>query len=82
MYLIRNSELMESKSKDMWAPIINILHSRSPPQVGFGMSIQCNQHSDYKHTIVKPDQFMVVSPNSKCFQQCDALLACEHTCKE
>ncbi len=82
MYLIGNSELMESKSKDMWAPVINILRSRNPPQVGFGMPIQCNQHPDYKHAIVEPDQFTVVSPNGGCFQQCDALLACGHTCKE
>ncbi len=46
------------------------------------MPIQCNQYSDYKHTIVEPDQFMVVSPNGGCFQQYDALMACGHTCKE
>ncbi len=57
MYLIGNSELMVAKSKDMWAPVINILKARNPPQVGIGMPIVCNKHPGYKNFIVEPEQF-------------------------
>ncbi|CAI2187920.1 17511_t:CDS:2, partial [Funneliformis geosporum] len=63
MYLIGNSELMASKSKDMWAPIIHILHSRN--QVGFGMPIQCDRHPLNKHTIKEPEQFKLVNTNGE-----------------
>ncbi|CAI2189245.1 4141_t:CDS:2, partial [Funneliformis geosporum] len=78
MYLIGNSELMASKSKDMWAPIIHILHSRN--QVGFGMPIQCDRHPLNKHTIKEPEQFKLVNTNGRCFDQCGVLLACGHAC--
>ncbi|GBB94416.1 hypothetical protein RclHR1_02350015 [Rhizophagus clarus] len=79
MYLIGNSELMAMKSKDMWSPVINILHERN--QVGFGMPIVCNNHSDYKNIITEPDQFEKVSPNGGCNKNCNMLLPCGHKCK-
>jgi hypothetical protein len=79
MYLIGNSELMAMKSKDMWAPVINILSERN--QVGFGMPIVCNRHSDYKNIITEPDQFEKVSPDGGCYKNCDASLPCGHKCK-
>ncbi|CAG8568516.1 1267_t:CDS:10 [Funneliformis mosseae] len=78
MYLIGNSELMASKSKDMWAPIIRILRSRN--QVGFGMPIQCARHPHNKHIIVEPEQFKLVSTNGGCFEPCGVSLACGHAC--
>ncbi len=66
MYLLGNSELMAAKSKDMWAPVIDILQKRNPPQIGFGMPIVCNNHPDYKNIIVEPEQFLQVSPDGGC----------------
>ncbi|RIA86555.1 AAA domain-containing protein, partial [Glomus cerebriforme] len=80
MYLLGNSELMAMKSKDMWAPVINILHKRNPSQVGFGMPIVCNRHPDYKNIIIDPEQFAEVSPNGGCYNTCDSSLSCGHTC--
>ncbi|CAG8485482.1 12101_t:CDS:10 [Funneliformis mosseae] len=80
MYLIGNSELMETRSKDMWAPVINILRTRNPPQVGFGMPIECHKHPEYKNVIFEPEQFELVSPNGGCFELCRAKLPCGHTC--
>ncbi|CAI2178003.1 1908_t:CDS:2 [Funneliformis geosporum] len=68
MYLLGNSELMETKSKDMWAPVINILRTRNPAQIGFGMPIACNKHPKYKNVIVEPEQFELVSPTGGCFE--------------
>ncbi|CAB4384074.1 unnamed protein product [Rhizophagus irregularis] len=79
MYLIGNSELMSMKSKDMWAPVINILHNRN--QVGFGMPIICNKHPHYKNTIVDPDQFEQISPDGGCYENCNMALPCGHICK-
>ncbi|PKC62485.1 P-loop containing nucleoside triphosphate hydrolase protein [Rhizophagus irregularis] len=79
MYLIGNSELMEMKSKKMWAPVINILNERK--QVGFGMPIACNKHPYYKNTIVDPDQFEKISPNGGCCEDCNMSLPCGHKCK-
>ncbi|CAI2168909.1 11576_t:CDS:10 [Funneliformis geosporum] len=80
MYLLGNSELMETKSKDMWAPVINILRTRNPAQIGFGMPIACNKHPKYKNVIVEPEQFELVSPTGGCFELCRAKLPCGHTC--
>ncbi|CAB5387849.1 unnamed protein product [Rhizophagus irregularis] len=79
MYLIGNSDLMAMKSKDMWAPVISILHERN--QVGFGMPIVCNNHPDYKNIIVEPDQFEKVSPDGGCNENCNTPLPCGHICK-
>ncbi|RGB37023.1 P-loop containing nucleoside triphosphate hydrolase protein [Rhizophagus diaphanus] len=79
MYLIGNSELMAMKSKQMWAPVINILNERK--QVGFGMPIVCNKHPYYKNTIVDPDQFEKISPNGGCYEDCNMSLPCGHKCK-
>jgi hypothetical protein len=79
MYLIGNSELMAMKSKDMWTPVINILHERN--QVGFGMPIVCNNHPDYKNIIIDPDQFEKVSPDGGCNKDCNSPLPCGHKCK-
>ncbi|PKY21705.1 hypothetical protein RhiirB3_525223 [Rhizophagus irregularis] len=79
MYLIGNSELMSMKSKDMWAPVIDILHERN--QVGFGIPIVCDRHPDYKNIIVEPDQFEKVSPDGGCNKTCNAPLPCGHKCK-
>jgi len=68
MYLIGNSKLMAAKSKDMWAPVIDILQTRNPPQIGFGMPIVCNKHPDYKNVIVQPEQFTQVSPDGGCLK--------------
>ncbi|EXX71059.1 uncharacterized protein OCT59_017734 [Rhizophagus irregularis] len=78
MYLIGNSELMAKRSKDMWAPVINILRERE--QVGFGMPIVCNQHPDYKNIIDKPEQFAQVSPDGGCRRPCYTPLPCGHAC--
>ncbi|GBB94408.1 hypothetical protein RclHR1_02350007 [Rhizophagus clarus] len=78
MYLIGNSELMERKSLNMWAPVINILRERK--QVGFGMPIVCNQHPNYKNIIDKPEQFAQVSPDGGCRQPCFTPLPCGHPC--
>ncbi|GBB88735.1 hypothetical protein RclHR1_15310002 [Rhizophagus clarus] len=80
MYLIGNSDLMAMKSKDMWAPVINILRERN--QIGFGMPIVCNRHPDYKNTIIEPDQFEKVSPDGGCYKNCDMPLPCGHKCKQ
>ncbi|RGB37021.1 hypothetical protein C1646_652342, partial [Rhizophagus diaphanus] len=79
MYLIGNSELMAMKSKEMWAPVINILHGRN--QVGFGIPIVCNKHPYYKNTIVDPDQFEQISPDGGCYENCNMALPCGHICK-
>ncbi|PKC03010.1 hypothetical protein RhiirA5_452565 [Rhizophagus irregularis] len=79
MYLIGNSELMAMKSKNMWAPIINILKERN--QVGFGMPIICNRHPDYKNIIAKPEQFEQISPDGGCYENCNTKLSCGHMCK-
>ncbi|CAB5216785.1 unnamed protein product [Rhizophagus irregularis] len=78
MYLIGNSELMAKRSKDMWAPVINILRERE--QVGFGMPIVCNQHPDYKNIIDKPELFAHISPDGGCRQKCNISLPCGHPC--
>ncbi|PKY55180.1 P-loop containing nucleoside triphosphate hydrolase protein [Rhizophagus irregularis] len=82
MYLIGNSELMASRSKDMWEPVIKMLRERDPPQVGFGMPIVCNRHPNYKHIITEPEQFDQVSPDGGCKEQCDMLLPCGHACTQ
>src|SRR5207245_6754162 len=64
MYLIGNSELMASRSKDMWAPVIDMLQK----QIGFGMPIVCNQHPDYKNIIVEPERFAQVCPDGGCYR--------------
>jgi hypothetical protein len=78
MYLIGNSELMSDKSKDMWAPVIDILRKRK--QVDFGIPIVCNQHPDYKNIITEPEQFLKVSPDGGCYRPCRTLLPCGHAC--
>ncbi|RIA88937.1 hypothetical protein C1645_739024 [Glomus cerebriforme] len=78
MYLLGNSELMAMKSKDMWAPIIDILRKRN--QIGFGMPIVCNKHSDYKNIIDKPERFAQVSPDGGCYRPCYTPLPCGHAC--
>ncbi|RIA98473.1 hypothetical protein C1645_870713 [Glomus cerebriforme] len=80
MYLLGNSELMAMKSKDMWAPVINILHKRNPPQIGFGMPIVCNRHPDYMKIITEPEQFAKFCPNGGCTNTCNLPLSCGHTC--
>ncbi|RIA89999.1 hypothetical protein C1645_805971 [Glomus cerebriforme] len=80
MYLIGNSELMASKSKDMWEPVIDILRKRDPPQVGFGMPIVCDRHPNYKHIITEPQQFEQFSPDGGCHEKCDIPLPCGHSC--
>jgi hypothetical protein len=79
MYLIGNSQLMAAKSKDMWAPVIDILHKRN--QVGYGMPILCNNHPDYKYIITDPDQWERVSPDGGCYENCNMPLPCGHLCK-
>ena len=79
MYLIGNSELMAMKSKDMWTPVINILHERR--QVGYGMPIVCNKHPHYKNTIFEPEQFEQVSPDGGCYEPCNMSLPCGHVCQ-
>jgi hypothetical protein len=79
MYLIGNSELMAFRSKDMWAPVIDILGQRN--QVGFGMPIVCNKHPYYKNTITDPDQFEQLSPDGGCYENCNMSLPCGHICK-
>ncbi|CAI2180938.1 10853_t:CDS:10 [Funneliformis geosporum] len=76
MFLIGNSELMASKS-DMWARVIEILRKRN--QVGDGMPIVCNQHSNFKQ-IVEPEQFAQYSPDGGCNEPCYSLLSCGHAC--
>jgi hypothetical protein len=79
MYLIGNSKLMESKSKDMWAPVVNILRERD--QVGPGLPIVCKHHPDCKNVITEPEQFEeVCSPNGGCRSICNMPLSCGHTC--
>jgi hypothetical protein len=78
MYLIGNSELMAAKSKNMWAPVINMLRTRN--QVGFGMPIVCNQHPEYKNIIIEPEQFVRVSPDGGCYEKCNKQLPCGHPC--
>ncbi|GBB94409.1 hypothetical protein RclHR1_02350008 [Rhizophagus clarus] len=80
MYLIGNSELMAKRSKDMWAPVIDILRKRNPPQVGSGIPIVCNKHPKYKNVINRPELFALISPDGGCLEKCDTLLPCRHPC--
>ncbi|PKC08396.1 hypothetical protein RhiirA5_399332 [Rhizophagus irregularis] len=81
MYLIGNSKLMASKSLDMWAKVVDILHKRDPSQVGPGMPIVCKLHPDCKEVVTKPEQFAeFCSPNGGCRSICNKLLSCKHTC--
>jgi hypothetical protein len=81
MYLIGNSELMASRSKDMWSDVVNILRERD--QVGPGLPIVCKHHPDYKNVITEPEQFTeVCSPNGGCRSTCDMPLSCGHTCAD
>ncbi|PKK66104.1 P-loop containing nucleoside triphosphate hydrolase protein, partial [Rhizophagus irregularis] len=81
MYLIGNSELMASKSEDMWATVVNILRQRN--QVGPGMPIECKHHPNCKNIITKPGQFdEVCSPTGGCRSACDMPLSCGHLCTE
>jgi hypothetical protein len=82
MYLIGNSKLMASKSKDMWAEVIDELkNKREPSQIGSGMPIVCKQHPDCKNIITKPEQFAeFCSPNGGCHSICNMQLSCGHKC--
>ncbi|CAB4477601.1 unnamed protein product [Rhizophagus irregularis] len=81
MYLIGNSKLMASKSLDMWAKVVDILHKRDPSQIGPGMPIVCKLHPDCKEVVTKPEQFAeFCSPNGGCRSICNKLLSCKHTC--
>ncbi|CAI2182855.1 2804_t:CDS:10, partial [Funneliformis geosporum] len=80
MYLIGNSELMATRSEKMWTPVIDMLRTRNPPQVGSGMPIECHKHPEYKHIINNPEQFEQVSPDGGCFLPCGAKLLCGHVC--
>ncbi|PKC62918.1 P-loop containing nucleoside triphosphate hydrolase protein, partial [Rhizophagus irregularis] len=80
MYLIGNSEMMATKSEDVWAPVINMLKTRNPPQIGFGMPIVCNQHPDYKNIITESEQFERFSPDGGCYKKCQFMLNCGHAC--
>ncbi|GES84016.1 P-loop containing nucleoside triphosphate hydrolase protein [Rhizophagus clarus] len=81
MYLIGNSKLMASESKDMWASVVEILckHKR----VGPGMPIVCKFHPDSKMIITEPEQFdEFCSPNGGCRSICDMPLPCGHQCTD
>ncbi|CAG8617771.1 554_t:CDS:10, partial [Funneliformis mosseae] len=78
MYLIGNSELMASESKDMWTPVIELLQKRK--QIGSGMPIVCNRHPDYKNIIDKAEKFKEVSPDGGCYEPCRSSLICGHVC--
>ncbi|PKK69466.1 hypothetical protein RhiirC2_661403 [Rhizophagus irregularis] len=80
MYLIGNSELMATKSEDIWNPVIKMLKTRNPPQIGFGMPIVCDQHPDYKIIITEPEQFKQFSPDGGCHKKCQVMLNCGHEC--
>ncbi|RGB25652.1 hypothetical protein C1646_771434 [Rhizophagus diaphanus] len=80
MFLIGNSELMATKSEDIWDPVIKMLKTRNPPQIGFGMPIVCNQHPDYKNIITEPEQFEQFSPDGGCHKKCQVMLNCGHAC--
>jgi superfamily I DNA and/or RNA helicase len=80
MFLIGNAELMAKRSKDMWAPVIDILRKRNPPQIGSGIPIICNKHPNYKNSINKPELFSQISPDGGCREKCDILLPCGHPC--
>ncbi|GBC08311.1 hypothetical protein RclHR1_08010001 [Rhizophagus clarus] len=81
MYLIGNAKLMASKSKEMWATVVEILRKRD--QVGPGMPIVCKHHPDSKTIITKPEQFdEFCSPNGGCRSICDMPLPCGHTCTD
>ncbi|CAG8637969.1 12643_t:CDS:2, partial [Funneliformis mosseae] len=85
MYLIVNTELMETRSNDMWASIINILRKRNLPQIGFGMPIECNKHPECKNVIVEPEQFELINDpqhlGTKCLKPCPrSHPVCYHPC--